>query len=357
MSGATATMEAPATRLRAFPMPGSDISGGSGQPPGYHETELPYPPIEALESFVRRVDSSSLSFGNRHYNGSIARHAGKIYMAYRVESFRAVSSVGLCEMDEGFNVLRDRLLEPPSLEPSLQLEDPHMASVGGELVCFTGAFVRDFPQSCRQRLFTLDPQSLSILSETPVSYGRNAEPGGVEKNWTPFELPDGRLGMVYRQKPRTLARLADMEGWITQDAALAPAESSLSGRTGPLRISPGLYLEFVGGHVRIPGRASRGTRYWFGALVFEAKPPFSVLGSTREPLVWASEASPTIRSPLNGAGHPVCILPEGAMLDGHSVLVSCGVNDSYIAILRFNVEELLARMTGGVAAIFHEGRI
>jgi hypothetical protein len=274
-----------------------------------------------------------------------------------VESYRAVSSVGLCELDEQFNVLRDAILEPQEREPSLQLEDPHMASVGGELIVFTGALVRDFPPSCKQRLFVIEPQSLSIRAEIPVSYGRNAEPGGVEKNWTPFELPDGQLGMVYKQKPRTIARISDMVGWTDMQAAIAPPESSLSGRTAPLRISPGLYLEFVGGHIKLPGRASRGTRYWFGALVFESKPPFRVIGSTREPLVWASEASPTIRSPLNGAGHPVCILPAGAMLDGHDVVVSCGVNDSYVAILSFNVEELLGKMSGGVTALYHEGRI
>jgi hypothetical protein len=45
------------------------------------------------------------------------------------------------------------------------------------------------------------------------------------------------------------------------------------------------------------------------------------------------------------------------MLDGHDVVVSCGVNDSYVAILSFNVEELLGKMSGGVTALYHEGRI
>ena len=347
MSGASMVAFAPVTRLRAFPLPGSDVTGGNGQGAGPTETELPYPPIEALPEFVCRVDSGKLAFGARHYNGSIARHKGRIFMAYRVESYRAVSSVGLCELDENFGVLRDAVLEAPEVGKPFQLEDPHLASVGGELVVFVGSFVRDFPPTCRQRLFVLDPEALVIYEERQVPFGRNAEPGGVEKNWTPFELPDGKLGMVYKQKPRVTARVGDMQGWTLNESAAAPAESSLSGRTGPLRISPSLYLEFVGGHVRLIGRQTRGTRYWFGALVFEAKPPFRVLGSTKKPLVWASEASPTIRSPLNGAGHPVCILPAGAILDGDSVLVSCGVNDSYIAVLRFSISALLDEM--GVA--------
>ena len=126
---------------------------------------------------------------------------------------------------------------------------------------------------------------------------------------------------------------------------MAPPESSLSGRTGPLQVTPHLYLEFVGGHVKFQ---NRGTRYWFGAVVFDAKTPFRVMGCTRDPLVWGSEASPTIFNPLPRGGHPVCILPAGAMLDEskENVFVSAGVNDSYNVILKFNIKELLHSMIG-----------
>ena len=83
-----------------------------------------------------------------------------------------------------------------------------------------------------------------------------------------------------------------------------------------------------------------------------ATEPFWTLGWTTTPLVWGSEASPTIHNPLPGGGHPICILPAGAMLDGHDVAISCGVNDSYIAILKYGIEDLLGRMTGDVLAKF-----
>jgi predicted GH43/DUF377 family glycosyl hydrolase len=334
------------TRIGGFPLPGS--AAFRTKEPGTFPAsiELPHPAIEDLPAFVRRVDSAALSPGCRHYNGSICRHLGRIFMAYRFEGYDAVSRVGVCEMDEGFGVLRDRTLEP-EIDPEIgvQIEDPHMASVAGKLICIVSHVVRSFPPVCRQRILEIDPESLSVAGETPCPLGNV---NGIEKNWTPFELPGGELGVVYKQTPRTLARVSDREGWVTPGCPMKPAgtKASVSGRTGPLRIGGGLYLEFVGGHVEF-NQTKRGTRYWFGALVFEDKAPFSVRAHTKEPLAWASEASPTLFNPLPGGGHPVCILPAGAMLEdgGRTVAVSCGVNDSYIAVLRYDIPELLASMT------------
>ena len=152
---------------------------------------------------------------------------------------------------------------------------------------------------------------------------------GIEKNWVPFELPTGELAIVYKQVPRTIINVGTAEGWTVSDVPMKPkGEScSISCRTGPLRYSATRYIEFVGGHVRT---MYRNTRYWFGALVFEASPPFKVVAWTQEPLVWASEASPTIFNPIPRGGHPVCItLRLALMLDnGDADRRSCGVNDS-----------------------------
>ena len=334
-------------RIRGFAMPAHDATGGKVVPFSHpYEVDLPHPAIEELPSFVKRIDSAELTHGVRHYNGSIAMHDGRIFMAYRVESYRAVSRVAVCELGEDFGVLRDALLEPAVPRPDTQIEDPHLASVGGKLMVVLSNVVRDFPSTCTQRVFTVCPQGLRIECEVEAPFG-----SGIEKNWTPFELPNGGLGLVYKQRPRMVIEVATKAGHTSPEVACGVEGSSLSGRTGPLRLPNGLFLEFVGGHVPIPGRATRKTRYWFGALLFEAKPPFRVVASTKEPLVWASEASPTTLGPLPGGGHPVCILPAGAIFEGdekESVLVSCGVNDSYIAMLRFSVKELMGKMSASL---------
>ena len=139
-------------RISGPTIPGFERSAGDGRFVPPHEIELPHPAIEALPSFVCRINSGDLSHGIRHYNGSIARHGTSIFMAYRVESFRAVSSVGVCELDHEFNVIRDTLLEPVNDCRETNIEDPHMASVGGKLIVILCNVVRQFPLICRQRM-------------------------------------------------------------------------------------------------------------------------------------------------------------------------------------------------------------
>lgn len=334
------------TRMHGPPMPDGSSNGRHNGQGGIfpHEIDLPYPAIEELPSFVRRIESRDFQPGVRHYNGSIARHSGRIFMAYRVESYRAVSSVGVCELNEEFSVIRGELLSPELSNPETQIEDPHLASVRGRLICIVSNVVRGAVSTCQQRILIIDPDTLGICGELAHALGNV---NGIEKNWTPFELPDGSLGVVYKQRPRTIARVNDREGWTWEgpDMRQKGDGSTVSGRTGPLRLPDGNYLEFVGGHVKLPPTARRGTRYWFGALVFEGKAPFRVLAHTAEPLAWASEASPTIFNPLPGGGHPVCIMPAGALVTGSDVFVSCGVNDSYNVILRFDMGKIMSDMT------------
>lgn len=345
------TPAAPGVRLRmgGFAVPGYARDGGKGHTAAPHEIDLPYPAIEDLPEFVCRIASEDLQHGVRHYNGSIARHEGRVFMAYRFETFRGVSHVGICELDSDFQVVRDIQLHPELPDTRTNIEDPHLASVNGRLYVIVANVVRDFPPTCKQRMFELHPTILGGVAEIKTTFG-NVH--GIEKNWVPFELPDGELGIVYKQRPRTVIRVHDSEGWTQDEALVCPKErfggeqSSLSCRTSPLRLSEDYYLEIVGGHVKLSGARNRGTRYWFGAVLFEAKPPFKVVGATDKPLVWASEASPTIFNQLPGGGHPVCILPAGAMFDAEKrhIFVSCGVNDSYIVILKFSVAEILKSM-------------
>jgi hypothetical protein len=316
-------------------LPVSESKGGIL--PGPHSISLPYPAIENLPEFAGRIPSVTLTPGARHYNGSICRHQGEIFLAYRVESYSAVSQVGIAQLDEDFRVRRAQVVPIPC-EVDSHIEDPRLCSVSGELFLMV-ADVRLRPMPiCQQRLFEIDPVTLEPACEPMLGFGNI---NGIEKNWTPFQLPSGDVGFVYRQKPRQVVQVSTRKGWTTPEVRIAPEGSTLSGRTPPLRINEEFYLEFVGGWIR---QATRGGRYWFAAQVFEAKEPFRVVKFSKV-LCWGSEASPTLLSPRPRAGHPICIFPSGAMIEGDYVTVSCGVNDSYIALLRYSIPELLAGMT------------
>jgi hypothetical protein len=304
---------------------------------GLHEIDIPHPAIEDHPNFLGRIPSETLVRGARHYNPSIARHQGRVLMAYRVESYRTVSSVALCELDAEFRVTRTKVVNLPPEPGDVHWEDPHLCEAGGKLHLMALYIRLIVPPVCHPRVFEVDPDTFSVIREVPLSFGRL---GGIEKNWAPFGLADGKLGFVYSQKPRLVVEIDTKAGHESPGVPIAPQGSSLSGRSCPVRIGNG-YLEFVGGWVR---HADQGARYWFGAQLVRGVPPYDVLRYTPEPLCWGSEASPTIHNRRTRAGHPACVFPAGAIIEGSSAIVSLGVNDSYCCLMRFSVPELLERM-------------
>ena len=313
-------------------LPPNPVRSAEHQP---HSIALPYPAIEALPEYVCTIDSRALQPAARRFNGSMCRHGDGIFMAYRAEQFDAISKIGICELDSDFRVLRDAVAPIPE-QVSVHYEDPRLASIGGRLILQFAHVRFGVPPLCKQRMVTLDPDDFSVIEEIPIPFGGH----GIEKNWSPFELPNGNIGLVYSQKKRLIIDVVTSAGAWSNRAPMVPPNSTLSGRTPPLRINNDFYLEFVGGHMPCQ---PRNARYWFGAQLFHAEHPFAV-ATFSGPLVWGTEASMTLFSPRPFGGHPLCIFPSGAMLAGEDVLVSCGVNDSYIAILKFNLNALIAPM-------------
>ncbi len=308
-----------------------------------HSVDLPYPAIEELPEFAGRIDSSRLQPACRHFNGSIARFGGHIFLVYRLETFNAVSKLGIAELNSEFAVVADKELELPE-EEGVHYEDPRLTVMGNQLVLQFAHVKFGLPVVCRQRMVIIGNfpecamQGIRPFEEIPLPFGNIH---GIEKNWSPFVLENGAAALVYQQRPRLIIEVVSRAGHASTKVMRTPPSSSLSGRCPPLKISDEHYLEFVGGHIPCHRRA---TRYWFGAQLFTAAAPYAVVKATKAPLVWGTEASPTLLSPRPHAGHPACIFPSGIMREGEYVIVSCGVNDSYIALLRYHIPTLLAQM-------------
>ena len=302
-----------------------------------NEIAIPHPPIEESPNFLARIEPRCLVNAARCYNPSIARHNGKIIMAYRAESYTAVSRVAYARLDSEMRVREAGSVPLPEDDPDCHWEDPRLCVCDGHLYLMAAYIRLVVPPVCRQRLFEIDAVTMEPIQEVKMTFGKL---GGIEKNWTPFEDAFGQLAFVYQQRPRMVIEVGSMRGHESEAPAIAPAGNTLSGRTPPVRMGDS-YLEFVGGWHRIP---TRNGRYWFGAQLFGAKPPYKVTNFTKEPLLWGSEGSPTIHSPRPNAGHPCCVFPAGAIVDGDDVTVSVGVNDSYCCLMRYSVAELLERM-------------
>ena len=305
-----------------------------------NEIELPYAPVEQHPAFIGFIESRDLVPAARHYNPSIVRHKGRVYMAYRAEKYSAVSQVAIAELDSEFTVARSVVVPLPMDFKDTHWEDPRLCEADGKLYLMA-AFIRlVIPPVCQQRLFELDGDTFAVVRELPMTFGNR---GGIEKNWTPFELSGGGIGFVYKQRgPRMVIEVESMKGHESEKCIATPQGSTLSGRSGPVRVGDS-YLEFVGGWIRLQNNPRAG-RYWFGCQMIRGQAPYDVLRYTPEPLCWGSEASPTIHSPRPHAGHPCCVFPGGAIIEKDDLIVSVGINDSYCGLMRFSGPELIGGM-------------
>lgn len=308
---------------------------------------LKYPAIEVLPEFLKRIPNESLHPACRCFNASLCRAPdGRLVMAYRVELFNAMNSIAIARiMPVSLSVACSIPIEFPKEEgiSGVHWEDPHLAVVGGKLLLMVSWVKFGCPSICRQRLFVLDQDGFFIIEEIALAYGRALE-GHPEKNWLPFETPEGGIAILYDQRPWQVIEHPSATGHITPGLiGWRMPGKRLNGRTPPIKMPGGhMYLTFFGGHVK---HEYRGTRYFMGALVFSSDRPYGIVLATPEPLCWGSEASPTLLSARPASGHPCCIYPSGAVIQGEEAIVSCGVNDSYNVFLRYRLTDLLAKMS------------
>jgi predicted GH43/DUF377 family glycosyl hydrolase len=267
-------------------------------------------------------------------------------MAYRVEHWDSGNEIAIARVHrDTLAVMSNHPVRFPTKqeEAGAHWEDPHLTVVGGRLLLMVAWVKFAVPTICQQRLFVLDHHTFAVLEEIVMPYGRALE-GHPEKNWLPFETPEGGLAIVYDQRPLQIIEHPSAAGHTTPGlVGWRMPGKRLNGRTPPVKLPGGkMFLMFFGGHVK---HEFRGTRYFMGAMVISADRPYGIVMATAEPLAWGSEWSPTYLSSRPASGHPCCIYPSGAVVRDDEVLVSCGVNDSYNVFLQYRLTDLLAKMT------------
>lgn len=310
------------------------------------------------------VPTEDLAPAVRAYNASVADFHGRRLMAYRQEPDRHFRSrIRMAELSDG-HVIGDRAVEIPEISPGLEsLEDPRLFHHDGGLwIAWTAAHYSGTEWTCRQRYGRLDEAGTRWKVAAPLTpqYGRN---GGTskEKNWQFFSAGGGRLFVQYSP-----SHVIELHGervigeW--KDKPLPWKWGKPSGGTPPMPFAPGRLITFFHSFEHDPAQARR---YNFAALVIEDAPPFRRVSCSAVPLVIASEHDPL---PAEKIWQPACIFPCGAVKDGDDWLISAGVNDERIALLRipesglmlgaFDFRDLPAEVTVEVVApITHRGEI
>jgi predicted GH43/DUF377 family glycosyl hydrolase len=190
----------------------------------------------------------------------------------------------------------------------------------------------------------IDPQSWTFKSHHVFEVGGNGK--RIEKNWT-FFFYKGRLHLIYKTHPLEIHKLdfyLDPQTVTMTDRKEFPYSDNykniwefghLRGGSCPVMFE-GEYLKVF--HSSFDASDTKRRIYVSGFMTFEMTPPFRVTRMTRLPVLFGSSCD------QNMSWMPLVAFPCGAVLEGDDLLISCGVNDCFNAIVKFSRDEILNRL-------------
>ena len=189
-------------------------------------------------------------------------------------------------------------------------------------------------------------ENASTLPKGPIQGQRPEDSNAAwEKNWIPFKIDETLVGLIYAHDPWdviTLAfepgkepRLKDAYrcGGITWDDGI------IRGGTSPIPYDDDHLITFFHSAQVIGSRRL----YSVGACVFSAKPPFTPVLQTAEPLLMAPYKSGVLRFGWRFAGSVIFAMGAERTHDGYRLL--CGLDDGEIGSFVVRDADLKARLT------------
>ena len=144
----------------------------------------------------------------------------------------------------------------------------------------------------------------------------------MEKNWAFFES-DENLFAIYASQPVQV--VLQIQGETIINEYKTPEARWPYGviRGGNIVPYDGKLLRFFHSRTDL-GLGRLEPRYYAGACLMDAKPPFKVLAISKKPIIYGSEL---LRYPIHHFKENV-VFPCGAMVDGDAFILSLGINDS-----------------------------
>jgi len=301
-----------------------------------HGIESSYPPIhEQLQCTV--INRSAIAKAG--YNPSIIKHNGRLLMSYRWHHQSTPSTaLRLAELDEQFNVKSDMPIE---FNPSaLSTEDGRLFSFKGEL--YLSYVETQWPVKLigviKYGMLIETSLRWKVLGICQPEIGNN-DGSSIEKNWCFFEHND-ELFCLYSSYPEQIVYN------VTRNYEKMTAIFPPKWPYGPIRggcITPydGKLLHFF--HSAIDSELPPWRRrYFMGACLMKAEPPFQVLKISKRPIAIGSEICdlmPMDRDNILSYKGNV-IFPLGMIQRDGCFLVSAGVNDSSSYLLKIKPENL-----------------
>ncbi len=272
------------------------------------------------------------------YNPSIIRHNGRLLMAYRYHPGNNLSTrLAMAEFDGRWNVVKNMEIETPGAGQST--EDPRLFTFQGQL--WMSWVDADFPSPAPTAVVKIGrveqiSATWNIADARQLDYGTN-NGSSIEKNWLFWEH-DGELVCLW--KVVLDKQLVHYDGRQWPSPAPHWPYGEIRGGTSPLPYQ-GKLLRFFHSSLDFELPPTQ-RRYFMGAALMEAEPPFATVAVSKSPIVIGSELddlSETERSKCLAYKQKV-VFPAGAIIHEDGWVVSVGINDSECALLMVKEKDL-----------------
>ncbi len=260
----------------------------------------------------------------RQFNPSICDWNGTRWIAWRVEHKDATSSIALGQLKEN-QITKATVLEIPGF-----VEDPRLLTIGDSLMLQVARIARrkgGNNVTVIQEFYTITPKGI-IKGPTIPGWFCNGIKGMITKNWTAFDF-ENRLHAQHRPGEDLVAGDDHTPAHQHQRPAFLYPFGTLSGRTPALKIG-NEYIALCGGRTPHPTGCSR---YYMSAWSFQAAPPFGITRISARPILWAGEQDEITPHPKNPGYRDRCLFPAGIVQEGDKLIVSAGINDSWMCLL------------------------
>jgi predicted GH43/DUF377 family glycosyl hydrolase len=267
------------------------------------------------------------------YNPSIGKFNGRTVMTYRYHLGGKNTRLGIATLKDG------RLEDPKDIPlEGHSLEDARLFQFHGEpWVSWVESDIgKESEPHCIVKYGKVE-HGPKISDIHQVKVGAN-DGRHMEKNWCFFES-DENLFCVYRaDKDYTVLQI---QGDTIINEYKGPAALWPYGaiRGGCIVTSDDKLLRFF--HSRTEtGSSTFESRYFIGALLMERRPPFTVLGVSRKPILYGSEIDNLKVKDRPHHWKANVVFPGGAIEHNGGWLVAVGVNDSQFALSRVTQDDL-----------------
>lgn len=304
-----------------------------------------YEQVDAVQ-----VSPAKLKESPRHWNPSLLRFKGRLFMAYRYHLPREHASRCAVAMVE----LNAKTLQPKGTSQHLNFpggqgdehyEDARLFMFRGEPhISYTQmrGYRPGVDYTCiiKYAQLKLVGDAWKVVQVYWPHYGQN-HGHAKEKNWAFFEH-DGNLHCVYSDQPtrRVLQFSGDRVVKEYETAGAVWPWGIVRGGAPPIADGDGQMLAIF--HSSIPTEiAPHFVRYYGAAYTFEAKPPFALRDISETPLFAGSELDGHGYDPRYAEGwKPFVVFPCGCVEHKDALIISMGVNDWQCGIARMKRDQM-----------------